>query len=120
MGPWGSRRRRVSAELLRRLRTDAGFTQEELAEAARVSPRSISDLERGIHQTARKDTARLRADDAQPGRPRPGRVRGSRARPSAFNAAEGVPGPPGALARSVAATTPTLPHDIRSFTWPPA
>jgi transcriptional regulator with XRE-family HTH domain len=43
------------AELLRRLRTDAGFTQEELAEAAGVSPRSISDLERGIHRTARKE-----------------------------------------------------------------
>jgi tetratricopeptide (TPR) repeat protein/transcriptional regulator with XRE-family HTH domain len=48
--------------LLRRLRAEAGLTQEELAEAARLSPRSVSDLERGINRTARKDTARLLAD----------------------------------------------------------
>jgi predicted ATPase/transcriptional regulator with XRE-family HTH domain len=48
--------------LLRQLRADAGMTQEELAEAARLSPRSVSDLERGINLTARKDTARLLAD----------------------------------------------------------
>lgn len=47
--------------LLRRLRDEAGLTQEELAEAAGLSPRSISDLERGVNQTARKDTARLLA-----------------------------------------------------------
>jgi transcriptional regulator with XRE-family HTH domain len=50
------------AGLLRKLRTDAGLTQEELATAARLSPRSVSDLERGINLTARKDTARLLAD----------------------------------------------------------
>ena len=33
--------------LLRQLRADAGLTQEELAEAASLSPRSVSDLERG-------------------------------------------------------------------------
>jgi predicted ATPase/DNA-binding XRE family transcriptional regulator len=47
--------------LLRQLRADARLTQEELAEAAGLSPRSISDLERGINLTARKDTARLLA-----------------------------------------------------------
>ena len=47
--------------LLRRLRAEAGLTQEELAEAAGLSPRSVSDLERGIHPTARKDTAELLA-----------------------------------------------------------
>ena len=47
--------------LLRLLRAEAGLTQEELAEAARLSPRSVSDLERGINRTARKDTARLLA-----------------------------------------------------------
>ena len=47
--------------LLRQLRVDAGLTQEELAEAASLSPRSVSDLERGINLTARKDTARLLA-----------------------------------------------------------
>src|SRR6516225_11617288 len=49
------------ADLLRQLRSGAGLTQEELAEAAGLSPRSVSDLERGIHQTARKDTAGLLA-----------------------------------------------------------
>ena len=50
------------AQLLRQLRMDAGLTQEELATAAQVSPRSVSDLERGITLTARKETARLLAD----------------------------------------------------------
>jgi non-specific serine/threonine protein kinase len=48
--------------LLRRLRDEAGLTQDELAETARVSQRAISDLERGINRTARKDTALLLAD----------------------------------------------------------
>jgi transcriptional regulator with XRE-family HTH domain len=50
------------AVLLRKLRSDAGLTQEELAEAAGLSPRSVSDLERGVNKTARKDTARLLAE----------------------------------------------------------
>jgi predicted ATPase/transcriptional regulator with XRE-family HTH domain len=50
------------AGLLRQLRADAGLTQEELAEAASLSPRSISDLERGINLIPRKETARLLAD----------------------------------------------------------
>ena len=50
------------AGLLRQLRAEARLTQEELAEAARLSPRSVSDLERGINRTARKDTALLLAD----------------------------------------------------------
>jgi transcriptional regulator with XRE-family HTH domain len=49
-------------DLLRQLRAGARLTQEELAEAAGVSPRSVSDLERGINRTARKDTALLLAD----------------------------------------------------------
>ena len=49
------------AGLLRRLRAEARLTQEELAEAAGLSPRSVSDLERGINRTARKDTAVLLA-----------------------------------------------------------
>jgi tetratricopeptide (TPR) repeat protein/transcriptional regulator with XRE-family HTH domain len=48
--------------MLRQLRGDAGLTQEELAAAAGLSPRSVSDLERGIHRTARRDTTRLLAD----------------------------------------------------------
>jgi transcriptional regulator with XRE-family HTH domain len=41
---------------------EANLTQEELAEAASLSTRSVSDLERGISRTARKDTAVLLAD----------------------------------------------------------
>ena len=48
--------------LLRQLRAEARLTQEELAEAAKLSPRSVSDLERGINRTARRDTALLLAD----------------------------------------------------------
>ena len=49
------------AGLLRQLRAEARLTQEELAEGAGLSPRSVSDLERGINRTARKDTALLLA-----------------------------------------------------------
>jgi transcriptional regulator with XRE-family HTH domain len=49
------------AGLLRQLRDEVKLTQEELAEAAGLSPRAVSDLERGIHRTARKDTATLLA-----------------------------------------------------------
>jgi transcriptional regulator with XRE-family HTH domain len=49
------------AGLLRQLREQALLTQEKLAEAAGLSPRAVSDLERGIHRTARKDTAVLLA-----------------------------------------------------------
>src|ERR1700750_1443079 len=48
--------------LLRQLRAEARLTQEELAEAAGIGPRSVSDLERGINRTARKDTPLLLAD----------------------------------------------------------
>jgi transcriptional regulator with XRE-family HTH domain len=41
------------AGLLRQLRAEARLTQEELAAAAGLSPRSVSDLERGINRTAR-------------------------------------------------------------------
>jgi transcriptional regulator with XRE-family HTH domain len=60
------------AGLLRQLRAQAALTQEELAEAAGLSPRSVSDLERGINRTARKDTALLLAGAlglAEPVRP---------------------------------------------------
>ena len=47
------------AGLLRQLRAEARLTQEELAKAAGLSPRSVSDLERGINHLAREDTAVL-------------------------------------------------------------
>src|SRR6516162_6179309 len=49
------------AGLLRRLRAGAKLTQEELAAAAGVSPRAVSNLERGFSRTAHKDTAVLLA-----------------------------------------------------------
>ena len=49
-------------DVLRRLRAETRLTQEELAEAARLSPRTVSDLERGVKRTAHKDTAELLAE----------------------------------------------------------
>ena len=49
------------AGLLRQLRAGTKLTQEELAAAAGVSARSVSNLERGINRTAHKDTAVLLA-----------------------------------------------------------
>jgi tetratricopeptide (TPR) repeat protein/transcriptional regulator with XRE-family HTH domain len=90
--------------LLRRLRTEAWLTQEELAEAAGLSPRSISDLERGVNLTARKDTARLLADALHLFGP-------ARAQFEAVARGRAVPDWAGA-----AAALRTLPRDITSFT----
>src|SRR5258708_29534652 len=65
-------------ELLRRLRYEAGLTQEELAEAASLSPRSVRDLVRGGTLTARKETARLLAVALALMRPARGTVTGMR------------------------------------------
>ena len=43
--------------LLRRLRSSAGLTQEELAERAGISARTISDVERGLRDVIYRDTA---------------------------------------------------------------
>jgi tetratricopeptide (TPR) repeat protein/transcriptional regulator with XRE-family HTH domain len=97
--------------LLKNLRTSAKMTQEELAEQAGLSPRSISDLERGIHVTARRETAQLLADAL-------GLTGSAR---TAFEAAargEAIPvtrGDPIPV-MGVAAATRTLPRDIGSFT----
>ena len=48
--------------LLRQLRDEAFLTQEELADAAGLGLRSVSDLERGVSRTARMESARLLAD----------------------------------------------------------
>src|SRR5581483_11321149 len=42
--------------LLRRFRLGAGLTQEELAERAGLSPRGISDLERGVNRAPYRTT----------------------------------------------------------------
>jgi predicted ATPase/transcriptional regulator with XRE-family HTH domain len=49
-------------DLLRRARRAAGLSQEELAARAGLSVRGISDLERGVNQTPRKDTLDMLAD----------------------------------------------------------
>jgi non-specific serine/threonine protein kinase len=48
-------------ELLRRHRLSVGLTQEELAERAQVSPRAISDLERGQRNRPWRETVQLLA-----------------------------------------------------------
>jgi transcriptional regulator with XRE-family HTH domain len=83
-----------------------------LAEAARVSYRSISDLERGISRSPRRDTARLLADAlGLSGDDRAGFEAAARGRPSA--AGNVVPRP---LPGGIAAATRTLPRDVASFT----
>jgi predicted ATPase/DNA-binding XRE family transcriptional regulator len=47
------------AELVREARLMAGLTQEELAERAGLSERGISDLERGLIRSPRRDTLAL-------------------------------------------------------------
>lgn len=51
--------------LIRRYRLTAGLTQEELAERAAVSTRSVSDLERGLTHRPQRETVRLLADALQ-------------------------------------------------------
>jgi tetratricopeptide (TPR) repeat protein/transcriptional regulator with XRE-family HTH domain len=86
--------------MLRRLRAGAGMTQEELAESAGLSPRAVSDLERGVVATPHKETVRLLADALQlEGWPRSEFEDVSRGRGSTDGAARR-----------------TLPHDIASFT----
>ena len=98
------------AGLLRRLRDDAGLTQEELAAAATLSPRSVSDLERGVNLTARHDTARLLAGAL--GLSGPQRALFEAAARGRLPAGEVLTAGEGAAA----AATRTLPRDIASFT----
>jgi tetratricopeptide (TPR) repeat protein/transcriptional regulator with XRE-family HTH domain len=103
------------AGLLRQLRAEARLTQEELAEASGVRPRSVSDLERGVSRTAHKETAQLLADAL--GLAGPVRAlfvaaaRGKAPAAEVLAAREGVTA--GAFA---AAATRTLPRDVASFT----
>ena len=90
------------AGLLRRLRREAGWTQEELAEAAGLSVRAVAYLERGAVSTPQKETVRLLAGALG---------LAGQARAGFEAAARGRAGPGG-----VAAATRTLPRDIASFT----
>jgi transcriptional regulator with XRE-family HTH domain len=101
--------------LLRQLRDQAGLTQDELAEAAQVSQRAVSDLERGINATARKDTAVLLAGAL--GLDGPARelfVAAARGRAPADKALAAAAREAGA--GSAAAASRTLPRDIAAFT----
>ena len=101
--------------LLRQLRDDAGLTQDELAEAARVSQRAISDLERGVNATARKDTALLLAGAlGLDGHARELFVAAARGRAPAGDVLAAAAGEPGT--GSAAAASRTLPRDIAAFT----
>jgi tetratricopeptide (TPR) repeat protein/DNA-binding XRE family transcriptional regulator len=106
--------------LLRSLRVAAGLTQEELADAARLSVRSVSDLERGVAQTARKETARLLADAlGLEGATRAEFEAVARGRsPATTPPAPGTGGtePSAPATAVVAAATRTLPRDTASFT----
>jgi tetratricopeptide (TPR) repeat protein/transcriptional regulator with XRE-family HTH domain len=103
------------AGLLRQLRAEARLTQEEVAEAASLSPQAVAALERGVHRTAHKDTAVLLADAL--GLPEQMRIlfvaaaRGKAPATDVLAARGGVA--PGAFA---AAATRALPRDIASFT----
>ena len=99
------------ADLLRQLRTEARLTQEELAEAASLSPRSVSDLERGINRTARKESAQLLADALQlSGDVRVVFVAAARGRAPAAEVLAARQAAP------TAAATRSLPRDIGGFT----
>ena len=91
-------------DFLRQLRAGAGLTQRQLAESAGLSARAISDLERGINLTARRETTRLLADAlGLAGEPRAVFEARARGRPSAI-----------ALQASGPAAIP-LPAGIRSL-----
>ncbi len=101
-------------DLLRYLRSQERLTQEELAEKASVSLRAISDLERGVNLTARKETTRLLADALK--------LSGA-TRAEFESAARGGPadrstviGRPEAEGHRDPESTPRLPYDLRHFT----
>ena len=100
--------------LLRQLRDKAGLTQDELAEAARVSQRAISDLERGINATARKDTAVLLAGAL--GLDGPARELFIAAARGRAPAGEALAAAAREAGTGSAAASRTLPRDIASFT----
>ena len=103
------------AGLLRQLRIQAQLTQEELADAAGISTRAVSDLERGVNRTAHKDTAKLLADAlGLDGATEELFVAAARGR---VLASEVLAAGPGDTRRASAVSAPRgLPRDIASFT----
>jgi tetratricopeptide (TPR) repeat protein/transcriptional regulator with XRE-family HTH domain len=91
-------------DLLRRLRTQRQLTQEELASAASLSRRAVSDLERGVATTPQRNTVRQLADALRLIGPERAEFEATaRGRPQA-----NAPGPAGALR--------SLPRDVAIFT----
>jgi tetratricopeptide (TPR) repeat protein/transcriptional regulator with XRE-family HTH domain len=90
--------------LLRELRTRARLTQDELAGAAGLSARAVSDLERGVATSPQRETVRLLADALHLTGQDRGRFEwAARGRPSADGPA-------------AAAAMRALPRDITAFT----
>jgi transcriptional regulator with XRE-family HTH domain len=113
-GPGAEQRGPGFGGLLRRLRDEAGLTQDELADAAGISQRAISDLERGINSTARRDTAvllagALRLDEQA----RDWFIAAARGRATGGAALAAMTGERGT---GPAAASRTLPRDIAAFT----
>jgi tetratricopeptide (TPR) repeat protein/transcriptional regulator with XRE-family HTH domain len=96
----------IFSSMLRQLRADVRLTQEELARAAKLSRRSVSDLERGVATTPHQDTVRLLADAL--------RLIGP-ARAQFEAAARGHP-PASRAEATTAAALRSLPRDVASFT----
>jgi tetratricopeptide (TPR) repeat protein/transcriptional regulator with XRE-family HTH domain len=102
------------AGLLRRLRAESKLTQEELAAAAGVSVRSVSNLERGINRTAHKDTALLLAGAL--GLAGPVRALFVAAARGKAPAADVLAAWQGVMPGAFAAATRALPRDVAAFT----
>jgi predicted ATPase/DNA-binding XRE family transcriptional regulator len=115
--------------LVKRLRLAGDLTQEELAERAHVSPRLISDLERGTSHRPRRDTVDLLADGFRlRGAERERFVALARCRPLAADGESGTAGEPrrtlphpptpivGRLKETAAATGLLLDPDLRLLT----
>jgi predicted ATPase/transcriptional regulator with XRE-family HTH domain len=97
-------------DLLRRYRLVAGLTQEELAESAHLSPRAISDLERGQRNRPWRDTIQLLADALDLGAPERARLEIAARRQTLAEPTETSRGDSGPSAQSgpTRSTLPTL------------
>jgi tetratricopeptide (TPR) repeat protein/transcriptional regulator with XRE-family HTH domain len=96
----------VFGRLLRAHRLGALLTQEQLAERAGISPRTIRELERGRVRQPRGDSVRLLADAL---------ALAGTTRAEFHTAARGADGPPSAAAREPVVPS-LLPPDIADFT----
>jgi transcriptional regulator with XRE-family HTH domain len=79
---------------LRRYRQAAGLSQEELAERAGLSARTVGDLERGVSHAPRKDTVELLAQALDLGAPERAALAEAARRLSPASSARPVPAGP--------------------------